>query len=368
MIPLARAGIDRGWDVVWACGADACPRIEQAGIRTVPAGLSKAERRKRRAAYLAGRQISPEEMADHTFPLFASVVAPAMLPDLVEFTDRWAPDLVVHEAAEFAGAIVAAARGAPSVTHGYGPLTPAHRVARAGEEAAPLWESMGLEAPPYGGSYEWLYLDVYPSSLQPTNATHVTRRQALRPMAFDATADEARVTWSWNHDSSRPFVYLSFGTTANHSKALRAVVEAIAPLDVELLVTVGADGDPSVLGDQHSNVQVERYVPQSQVFRQCHLVISHGGSGTFLGAASAAIAQLCLPQAADNFLNAQACARSGIGLALSPHEATGPAISDAVHQLLATPSFRARAQVVAAELADMPLPQEVLGVLEALPM
>ena len=35
MIPVARAAMDRGWEVVWATGADACPRIERAGIKAV---------------------------------------------------------------------------------------------------------------------------------------------------------------------------------------------------------------------------------------------------------------------------------------------------------------------------------------------
>lgn len=363
MIPLARAAMDRGWDVVWATGADACPRIERAGIKAVPAGLDSSERRKRRAAHLDIGRIPPAEMADHTFPLFATIAAPPMLEDLIDVTRAWAPDLVVHEVAEFAGPIVAAAMGVPSVCHSYGPLTPRHRVARAGEEVAPLWASMGLDAPPYGGSYEWLYLDIYPKGLQPSDMTHVPRRQALRPMPPEETAaEEENSTWAVGED----LIYLTFGTVSANRPALLAALQAIAPLGLPLLVTVGPGGDPSTVGDRPSNVRVERYVPQSSVFPRCRLVVSHGGSGTFLGAASNAIPQLCLPQAADQFLNAQVCVDSGIGLSLHPDAASEDALRDAVQRLLSESEFGSRARAVAAELAGMPSPEEVLSVLETL--
>lgn len=366
MIPLARAGVDRGWDVVWATGADVCSYIGAAGLTVLEAGLSMAERRKRRVAYLAGREIPPRQLADYTFPFFAAVAAPPMLADLLSFTAEWVPDLVIHEAAEFAGAVTAAVRGAPSVTHGYGPLTPAHRVARAGQEAAPMWASVGLEAPPYGGSYEWLYLDIYPSSLQPTDTSHVPSRLPLRPVAFDNPTEHGDQTDRPEPGERDHLVYLTFGTTANDPSRLRTALEAISALEVKVLVTVGPDGDPVAMGTQPDRVQVERFIPQAEVLPGCNVVVSHGGSGTVLGAASWAVPQLCLPRAADQFLNADAVARSGVGQALDPEAVSGHAIRDEVQRLLVDPSFKLNARRVAAELAEMPSPPDVLDSLENL--
>lgn len=356
-----------GWDVVWATGANACARVTQAGIAAVPAGITSGEWRDIRTTRLAGRETPPVEMGDHVFPLFGAIAAPPMLADLLELTAEWQPDLVIHDAAEFAGAIVAASQGVPSVTHGYGALTPAHRVARAGEEAAPLWQAVGLGARPYGGSYEWLYLDIYPASLQPTETAHVPRRQALRPVAFETGDDAESDGWNWaDRGGGRPLVYLTFGTVYNQPDRIRVVLEAIASLDVSLLVTIGRDGDPALLGSQPDNVWIERYVPQARVFRHCDVVVSHGGSGTVLGAVSEGLPQLCLPQAADQFLNASACERSGIGLSLAPNQASGPAIADAVQRLLSEPGFQAQAKTLAQEVAEMPPPEEAVRILDEL--
>ena len=38
---------------------------------------------------------------------------------------------------------------------------------------APVWKAQGLEPRPYGGCYDHLYLDIFPSSLSTGDASHV---------------------------------------------------------------------------------------------------------------------------------------------------------------------------------------------------
>jgi hypothetical protein len=134
--------------------------------------------------------LPPTSIADHMFPkLFGAISAPPMLRDLLTLVDP-RPDLLIHDAAELAGPIIAASLGIPSVTHSFGGLVPAHRVAAAAHEVAPLWASLGLEVRPYGGCYDHLYLDIYPPSLQAGAMGHVPRIQTLRPVAFDAGEGE----------------------------------------------------------------------------------------------------------------------------------------------------------------------------------
>jgi UDP:flavonoid glycosyltransferase YjiC (YdhE family) len=114
------------------------------------------------------------------------------------------------------------------------------------------------------------------------------------------------------------------------------------------------------------HVRVERYVPQTLVLDRCDVVASHAGSGTLLAALARGIPQLCLPQGGDQFGNAASCARVGAGLALRPEEADRKAISEALQQLLADPSFRRSAAMVASEIEEMPSPEHVAGVVEAL--
>jgi UDP:flavonoid glycosyltransferase YjiC (YdhE family) len=88
-------------------------------------------------------------------------------------------------------------------------------------------------------------------------------------------------------------------------------------------------------------------------------VVSHAGSGTFLGALARGVPQLCLPQAADQFRNAEGGLRAGAVLALRPDETTAEAVGSAVRRLLSEPGFREAAGRVAAEIAAMPSPAAV---------
>ena len=300
------------------------------------------------------------------FPkMFGEISAPAALAGLLPLVREWRPALVVHDAAELAAPIAAAAVGVPHVTHAFGALIPKARVRAASEELEPLWRAEGLDARPYGGAYDHLYLDIYPPALQLPGGEHVGARQALRPVPFDDAAD--RVLPPHVLDSSEhPLVYLTFGTVFNDNEAFRAALAGIRELPVRLVVTVGPNGDPTAFGTQPSHVVLERYIPQTLILPACAVVASHGGSGTVLAALGTAIPQLCLPQAADQFINAAAVARAGAGLAIPPHEVDPTAVADAVRRLLDDSTFRRHARLVADDIAAMPSPDEVASVLETL--
>jgi UDP:flavonoid glycosyltransferase YjiC (YdhE family) len=136
-------------------------------------------------------------------------------------------------------------------------------------------------------------------------------------------------------------------------------VEALRSLPIRLLVTVGPGGDPSSLGPQPPHVYVARYVPQTSVLPACAAVVSHAGSGTFLASLAEGLPQVCLPQAADQFLNAAACERTGAGITLLPDSATASAVHDAAAAALGDPGLRTTAERIAAEIATMPAPAAV---------
>jgi UDP:flavonoid glycosyltransferase YjiC (YdhE family) len=94
--------------------------------------------------------------------------------------------------------------------------------------------------------------------------------------------------------------------------------------------------------------------------------VSHAGSGTTLASAGLGLPHLCLPQGADQFLNADAIAAAGAGLSLSPSDMTTDLIRTSVERLLADPSFRTAAARVAADISAMPEPTLVASALEDL--
>jgi UDP:flavonoid glycosyltransferase YjiC (YdhE family) len=370
MLPLACALRDRGHDVVWATAEPSRARIEAAKVRTTSAGPSAWERKGEfderwpEAASLRG-----EAVARFMFPrLFGAAGTPRMFADLMAFTDQWRPDLVVSEAAEFAAPIVARARGVPQATHGFGLVVPEERVVAASEACRPLWDEVAIEPRPYGGCYDELYIDIYPPSLQPDDLSRVGRIQHSRPESLTRVdGDELPMKVHEAINEGRPIVYLTFGTVFNVNDTFAASVAAAARVpEVLTVVTVGPIGDIDAFGAQPDHVHMARYIPQSDLLDHCAAVVSHAGSGTFLGALANGLPQVCLPQAADQFRNSAACADAGAGVALVGAEATVDAVEAAIRHVIADEGVRRNAEVLAAEIASMPGLDEVSAALEDL--
>jgi UDP:flavonoid glycosyltransferase YjiC (YdhE family) len=303
------------------------------------------------------------------FPrLFGAVSAPSMLDDLTPLLDRWQPDVVVHDAADFAAPILAAMAGVPNVTHGFGSVTPIQRVTAAAAETDPLWRAHGLEPRPFGGLYDHLYLDIYPPSMQTDDFPYIERIQLLNPVSLTADArDERRSAMTTVSGDAPRVVYLTFGTVFNVNPTFAAAVEALTRFEeAEVFVTVGPTGDVDAFGPQPEHVHIQRYVPQAELLPRCSAVVSHAGSGTLLGSLALGIPQVCLPQAADQFRNAEACVGAGTGIALMGADATADAIEAALRRVLTDEGMGSNAQRIAAEIEAMPSAEQVAVVIEEL--
>ena len=363
MVPLARAFRDAGHDVLWATSAEACALVETAGLDATAAGLSGPELRERVGRLqAAAREVAPVDRAAFMFPaMFGELLTPPMVAALLTVARDWRPELMVHEHGELASPLVGAVLGTPSLTHAFGGAIPVAIVEAAAERVTPLWVAQGLEPPPYGGAFTAPYLDICPASVQSVPMDHIPTVQPLRPVS-DAAEPEMGHPDHLDQDG-RPLVYVTLGTVQNHAPILRDLVLALSRLPLSVLVTVGPDRDPASLGELPANVRVESWVDQAEVLRHCAVVVSHAGSGTFLGALAAGRPQLCLPQAADQFRNAAGGARSGAALVLPPIGTTDEAVTRAVSRLLDEDTFREAARTVAREIAAMPSPAEVVATL-----
>lgn len=363
LVPLARALVAAGHEVLWATNEQATELVTAAGIPCRAAGLDTqgvhdVERRLRQRL----ADVAPQDKASVAFPtMFGEWVAPVMASDLLPLAREWGPDLIVHENAELAAPLIGAALGVPVVTHAFGGGVPPAFVADAGERLAPLWKQCGQEPRPYAGCYAAGFLDICPTSLQTQPLDHVGHRMPMRPLNYTGESGP-RVDLS----GDGPLVYLTLGTVQNHAHLLEATAAVLARLDARLLVTVGHDGDPAPLHALGDHVRAEHWVCQSDVLPFAAVVVSHGGSGTVLGAASQGLAQVCLPQAADQFRNGSAVEAAGAGLSLHPSAVSPESVTEAVRRVLAEPSFRDGATAVAAEIAALPSPESVVAELERL--
>jgi UDP:flavonoid glycosyltransferase YjiC (YdhE family) len=138
-------------------------------------------------------------------------------------------------------------------------------------------------------------------------------------------------------------------------------VAGLRALPVNLIVTVGPQGDPARFGPLPAHVVVERYVPHELLLPRCDLLVDHAGAGVLLSGFGHGVPQLLLPQGLDQFGNAEAAERAGAALTIT--ELSAEAVADAAGRLLAEPGFTAAAAALQAEIAAMPSAEQVVAAL-----
>jgi UDP:flavonoid glycosyltransferase YjiC (YdhE family) len=111
-----------------------------------------------------------------------------------------------------------------------------------------------------------------------------------------------------------------------------------------------------------ANVRTVEWLPLEEAMAHCSAVVHHGGAGTVLGALAAGIPQLVVPGLGDRTTNAELVAARGAGLAVPARRITAAVL----RRLLTDPALVAAARDVAAEIAAMPAPADVVPDLEAL--
>jgi MGT family glycosyltransferase len=245
------------------------------------------------------------------------------------------------------------------VTHAWGAPVPPTILAAAGDALAPFWSEHGLPVAPFAGEFKDGYLDLCPPSMQFVANDHVSSPVlGLKPEGYAGEESEFRL-----EDDPRPLVYVTLGTVFANPVAQQAAIDGVLECGARVLVTVGPQGDPAALDTRGGSVRIERWIPQTQVLQKAALLVSHAGSGSFLGALRVGIPQLCLPQAADQFRNGDAVSRSGTGKTLMPDEVTASSVRGAIGFLLTDAGPHRAAQHVAAEIAAMPTATKTAHVL-----
>jgi UDP:flavonoid glycosyltransferase YjiC (YdhE family) len=365
MLPLAHALAEAGHDVAFASGEPVAGEAEADGFTAFRAGpdMDFMEPRSRRVRGLAAA-LPPSHIRSFVFAeLFVRVELEPRANDLIKIVEQWAPHLAVHEVAEFAAPLVATMVGIPYVDHSFGPAVQSDVLRAAGEAAAPYWSSRGLVPHPLGGLYRYLYLDVCPPSLQVPEAV-AGAVQRIRSVATQPPA--TRVPWL---DALRglPIVYITLGTVYNRNlDVFRALLAGFRDEALNVVVTVGKQNDPAVLGRQPPNIHVHQYIPQELLLPHCAAVVTHGGAGSTLGALAFGLPLLVVPQGADQFYNAERVVAAGAGVQLMPDRLTANSVCDAVRLLLHDDTFRDAAHRIKDELDAMPDPREAVVALERL--
>jgi UDP:flavonoid glycosyltransferase YjiC (YdhE family) len=352
LLPLARALAERGHEVAFATTADWTPRLAAHGFPVLPAGVDHHRAR----AFLdveEVRAVAAEDMRLFLFPrIFGSGHAPAKAPDLLARAREWGPDAIVHESADLAGPLVGAALGLATVNHSFGVMVPPAVSEAAAERVAPLWRAYGLEPDPLAGAFRGLYLDLAPPALRRT--APLGPWSALRPAEVEAVPGPPV-------EVETPYVYATMGTVWNEVQLFRVLLDALT--GIAAVITTGRS--VSIPGRAPAGIVVAEFLPQEEVLPHARAVVSHGGSGTMLGALAHGLPLVLVPQGADQFDNAARCADAGVAIVVERERADAAAIRAALDRVLAEPSYTEAARRVAAEIAAMPSRDEVAAAVEA---
>lgn len=131
---------------------------------------------------------------------------------------------------------------------------------------------------------------------------------------------------------------------------LQRIVDAVADLSDDVVVTTGGSIDPSEVRAP-AHVRVRRAISHAELLPQTALVIGHGGHGTATKALTAGVPLVIRPMTAlgDQAVVAQAVERAGVGLRLGSRDSVEQ-IRRTVAAALHDPGLHERARALGREL------------------
>ncbi|MGH3942980.1 MAG: glycosyltransferase [Pseudonocardiaceae bacterium] len=349
LIPLAVAARQAGHDVVFATGEQFLPGLRAAGLEAVPAGMGIREA----FAELMPNTPMPQGVERRVGEVFGDVLPRRWVADMAPLLEAHCPDLVIYEALALGAGLAGVIAGIPVLTHGFGPMPPSAML----EATVDAFTAFAVEP---GGADIMLgapFIDICPESVQSKDFLEQADRIPLRPVGWSEPSELPNGVRE--RDRSRLLVYLTLGTAFASVDVLKQAIEGLAVLPVDVLVAAGPAVDLGDLGGVASNVRLEAWLPQADLLPYVDLVVHHGGSGTMLGAFSAGLPQLLLPQGADQFTNAEAVLDAGVGFRLLPDEFSRDAVTDKVQTLLTDEAVHVAVGRLAEEVAAMPSPDDV---------
>ncbi|MER7847101.1 nucleotide disphospho-sugar-binding domain-containing protein [Kitasatospora sp. NPDC096077] len=301
----------------------------------------------------------------------------AMTRRLTAFARQWRPDLVLWDPLFFPAPLAARACGAAHarVLWGLDHLAWARQRLRdtagtAGtadpmaELMAPVLDEAGIDFAEDLLAGQWT-IDPMPARMRlPVDLPYLTMRRIpfaparVLPEWLSGPPERPRICLTLGHGEGRP--------DTQGARLVRAVVDAVAGLDVELVATL-TSGQAALAGPLPDNVRTVDYVSLDQLLPSCAAVVHHGGGGTFAAAVAHRVPQLIAPpEVGDYAAIARYVAGRGAGAVLDGATATAADIREQLTGVLHGDRYRAGVTDLYAELLAAPAPGDLVPVLERL--
>jgi MGT family glycosyltransferase len=144
--------------------------------------------------------------------------------------------------------------------------------------------------------------------------------------------------------TNKPLIYASLGTLVNGlPKVYKHILEAVAPLDVQVVLSVGKNIDPENLGPVPSNAIVVRSAPQIELLKRAALCITHAGLNTTLESLAHGVPMVAIPIGYDQPGTAARISHHGTGEFIEVDELTTDRLRGLIEDVLQDPSYREQA-------------------------
>jgi UDP:flavonoid glycosyltransferase YjiC (YdhE family) len=365
MVPVAQAARARGHTVAFLGRASVVDRLAARGFDVVSDGLPPDEPRTEITPLMAP---DAEYEAEVLRTGFAGEYARRRAAHVGDVCAAWRPDVVVADEPDFGSQVAAEAAGLPFATALCTAAGSFIRPDVVAEAVNALRDEHRLPPDPaMAARARHLVISPFPPSFRDPAYPLPPTALSIRPAEPDPEAIDATFSWLAARPP-RPVVYFTLGTVFNMESGdlFGRVLAALRDLDVNAVATVGREIDPLTLGPQPEHVRVERFVPQAALLQRCDVAISHGGSGSTVGALAAGVPMVLLPMGADQPDNARRVVALGTGVVLDVTRCTPADVGAAVEDVLGDPAYRAAARRVRDEIAALPGPEAAVDALEGL--
>lgn len=354
LVPIAQSVAAAGHTVAIAGSGSLVKAIETAGFQAFATEAAYDGVRPRLPLLEPDQERTERELRE----IFARSGARKHAAAIFALGCEWKPDITVCDEIDFGSMIAAERLGIPyaSVL-----VLAAGSFLRKEIVADPLWElreECGLPPDPELAMLsKHLVLSPVPPSFRHPDFPLPATAHSIRPLAAPPPpAARPEV----------PTVYFTLGTEFNTESGdlFSRVLTGLGQLPITTVATVGEHIDPAELAPQPPNVRVHQYLPQGEILPSCDLVVSHGGSGTVIGALAHGVPSLLIPLGADQPHNAARCQALGVGQVLNPISTTPEIVRSTVSAMLTDPRYRRAAEAIRREIANLPGPESAIPLLE----
>ncbi|MYQ62152.1 glycosyltransferase, MGT family [Streptomyces sp. SolWspMP-5a-2] len=305
-------------------------------------------------------------LLDHVEPFLDDAVQ--ALPQLAEAYEGDEPDLVLHDITSYPARVLAHRWGVPAIS-----LSP-NLVAWEGYEkevAEPMWaEPRRTERGRayYARFQAWLAengvtrhpdpfvgrpdrsLVLIPRALQP----HADRVDTRVHTFVGACQGDRAAQGGWRRPpEAGKVVLVSLGSAfTDRPDFYRECVRAFGGLPGwHLVLQIGRHVDPAALGDVPANVEVHDWVPQLAILRQADLFVTHAGAGGSQEGLVTGTPMIAVPQAVDQFGNADLLQALGVARRVDTADATAATLRATALALVDDPATARRLARLKAETA-----------------